>query len=419
MTRPPLPPPLRHRDFRHLLAGRVVDMLGNAVAPVALAFAVLDLTGSAGDLGLVVAARSVASVALVLFGGVLADRWRRSTVLVWSNVLSAGTQAAVAAFVLTGTATVPVLLVLSVVNGAAGAASMPAASALVAQTVPRPALAQANALTRLGSNGAAMTGAALGGVLVAAVGPGWGLAVDAATFLLAAGLYAGIRAELPTRAGTRSTWADLRDGWRAFTSQAWIWVVVVMFALVNAAFAGSVHVVGPVVADRTVGRAGWGLVLATLTAGMLLGAAGAMRWQPRRPLRVGMTCSTSLAGIPVALAFAPSLPVLLAAAVVTGTCMETFAIAWDTSLQSHVPSDRLARVYAYDILGSFVAIPVGEVAAGPLAEVLGARAVLLGAAGIIVVGALGGLASPSVRDLRRTQAHAGEPPYDLAPTLAS
>lgn len=408
--------PLAHRDFRFLLGGRVVDMAGNAIAPVALAFAVLDLTGSAADLGLVVAARSVANVALLLLGGVLADRWRRSTVLVWSNVLSAGSQAAVAAIVITGQATIPRLLALSVVNGAAAAASLPAAAALVPQTVPPALLAPANAWTRLGSNGAAMGGAALGGVLVAALGPGWGLAVDAVSFLVAAGLYALVRADLP-RTDRSRVLDDLRHGWQAFTARTWIWVVVAAFSLVNASIAGGVHVLGPLVADRSVGRAGWGVVLSLLTGGMALGAVVALRWTPRRPLRAGMWCSAVIATLPLGLALRPTLPVLATAALLAGLCIETFGIAWDTSLQSHVPPDRLARVYSYDMLGSFVAIPVGEVAVGPAAEAFGTRPVLLATATIIAATSLGTLASRSVRDLRRAPTVAAEPPRDPAPTL--
>lgn len=415
MSRPVIPLPLQSRDFRFLLSGRVVDMLGNAIAPVALAFAVIDLTGSPADLGVVLAARSIANVALVVFGGVLADRWRRSTVLVWSNVLSAGSQAVVAGLVLAGSATIPLLVVLSVVNGAASAASLPAASALVPQTVPASALEQANALTRLGSNGAAMVGAALGGLVVAVWGPGWGLAIDAGTFLLAALLYAGVRAGLPARAAPTSTWVDLREGWQAFTSQTWIWVVVGVFAVINASFAGSVNVVGPLVADGTVGRAAWGLILSALTGGMVVGALGAMRWQPDQPLRVGLLCSIGPASLPLVLSVAPSLPLLLLAAVLTGVCMETFSIAWDTSLQIHVPADRLARVYAYDILGSMIAIPVGQSAMGPVAEAVGTDTVLIGAAVVITVAAIAGLSNPSVRNLRRPPASPDQPPAHPAP----
>ena len=408
MTGRRLPAALASRDFRMLLSGRVVDMAGNAMAPVALAFAVIDLTGSAADLGVVLAARSVANVALVMFGGVLADRWRRSTVLVGSNILSAASQGTLAVLIITGTATLPMLAGLSVLSGAASAASLPAASALVPQTVPAAELGQANALTRLGSNGAAMSGAALAGLIVAVAGPGWGLAVDATSFAAAGLLYHGVRIDLPPRTQPSTMWADLRDGWHAFTSQTWIWVVVLVFGAINAVFNGAVNVLGPLVADTTVGRATWGLVLSALTGGMVLGAAIAMRWQPHRPLRVGLLCSIGPATLPLTLAVAPTPVALLAAAVLTGICMETFAVAWDVSLQAHVPTDRLARVYAYDILGSMVAIPIGQSTAGPLAETIGTNTVLIAAATTIAAAAIAGLANPDVRNLLRRRTHSDD-----------
>lgn len=405
MTRPHARSPWDHVDFRFLLTGRVVDTLGNAAAPVALAFAVLDLTGSTAHLGLVVGARSVANVALVLFGGVLADRWKRSTVLVWSNVVSAASQAAVAVLVLTGQATIPRLVVLGLLNGATAATSFPAANALVPQTVPPALLTRANALNRLGTNGAAMAGAALGGVVVASVGPGWALAADAATFLLAGLAYAGVRVPAPSREATSGILGDLREGWGAFTSRRWIWLVVAAFSAVNAAWAGTTQVLGPTVADRTVGRAAWGTVMAAVTAGLVVGGLVALRRPARFPLRVGVAATMAVATLPLALGAWPVLPVLLVAALVSGACIETFGIAWDTALQRHVSQHQLARVYSYDALGSFVAIPVGQVAVGPLAEAFGERTVLVGTAMMIVTAAAAALASRRVRDLRGSAPH--------------
>lgn len=193
--------------------------------------------------------------------------------------------------------------------------------------------------------------------------------------------------------------------------------MVAAFSVFNAVFAGGVHVLGPVVADQTIGRAGWGLVLATETAGMAVGAILAMRWQPQRPIRAGVLCASTVAFLPFALALSPTLPVLLTTALVAGVCIETFTIAWDTSLQTHVPPDRLARVYSYDMLGSFIAIPIGEVTVGPLAEVLGTDDVLLGAGGLALAASLAALSSRSVRDLRRAPIAADGSTVDAEPTL--
>lgn len=392
--------PIRHPNFRLLLFARATDMLGNAVAPIALAFAVLDLTGSATDLGLVVGARSIANVAVLLFGGVLADRFSPSVVLVWSNMASAVTQAVIAAMVLTGQVSIPLLAALSVLNGAAAAVSFPAAQAMVPRTVPTRLLAPANALNRLAINSAAAGGAALGGILVAAIGPGWGLGADALSFLLTAILFSRINlppldTEVDKAAAT--VWNDLREGWTAFTSHIWIWVVVASFAAINAAWVGASHVLGPTVADATIGRAGWGIVLGTLTVGLVCGALLAIRWQPRRPLGVGMLSAMMLAAAPATLAHSPTLPALMGAAFTAGVALEVFAVAWDTCLQSGIEPDRLARVYAWDALGSFLAIPVGEISVGPLAERFGVTATLNGLVLLIVLASAAALASRSVR----------------------
>ena len=64
----------------------------------------------------------------------------------------------------------------------------------------------------------------------------------------------------------------------------------------------------------------------------------------------------------------PDIGLLLLAGFMVGFALEQFAVAWETTMQEHVPADKLARVYSYDMLGSFVAMPIGQVAAGPLAE---------------------------------------------------
>ena len=396
--------PLRHAAFRYLAAGRLVTSLGNAVAPIALAFAVLDLTGSTRDLGLVVAARSAAMAVFLLFGGVVADRMPRQVVLVVSGVLAGLSQAAVAAMVLTHTASVGRLVVFAAVNGTVSAFTFPAGAALVAQTVPAAIGRQANALNRLGTNTALIAGSSLGGLLVAAFGSGWGLAIDAATFLLATVLYGLIRVPDYRATGEPrdNPLRDLRAGWREFVAHTWVWVVVLGFCFFNAAWVGGFNVLGPAVADATFGRTAWGLVLAAQTAGMVAGGLVAMRLRVRRLLLLGVVCCAPSCLSLAALAVTPVAAVLVAISFLAGVGTEQFAVAWGSSLQEHIPADKLARVYSYDALGSFVAIPAGQVAAGPLAAVVGTRAALLLAAGVAGLSVAGMLASRSVRRLVHT-----------------
>ena len=399
--------PLQSPAFRWLLTGRTASTLGNSIAPFALAFAVLDLTGSTADLGIVVASRSVMNVGLLLYGGVLADRLPRRAVLLGSALASGVTQALVAVLVLSGSATVPTLALLSAVNGAVAGLGFPASASVLPQTVPPAALPQANAMLRIGLNSSAVLGAAVAGIVVAVVGPGWGIAVDAATFLLGALCYRRLRIDAAPPAARESTLHELRVGWREFVSRRWVWVVVAQAGVVNAATVASEGVLGPKVADQTIGRGAYGVVLAVGAAGLVVGAVIALRVQPRRALRFGVLVLLLLVGPSLALALSPTVLALSVAFFVAAVSLDLFGVAWDISLQQNIPPERLARVYSYDALGSFVAIPLGQVLVGPLAESVGLRATLLGCAVAVVVPTLLALCEPQIRRLARCEPEIG------------
>jgi MFS family permease len=219
------------------------------MAPVALAFAVLHLTGSASALGLVLAARMVPNVLFLALGGVIADRLPRSTVLVGSNVIAGTAQAVAAVLLLSGEAEVWHLVILEA-NGAAFALFYPADAALVPLTVPKGRLNEANALLRLGPSATLILGATVAGVVVAVLGPGWAIAADAATFAVAAALMASIRSIEAAAAGARGFLADLRDGWSEFIAHRWLWSIVAQFSVMVLGFLGAFLVLGPVVADQ-------------------------------------------------------------------------------------------------------------------------------------------------------------------------
>ncbi|MBF9073657.1 MFS transporter [Streptacidiphilus fuscans] len=400
--------PLRHANFRRLALGRATNMLGNGVAPIALAFAVLRITGSVTELGLVVAARSLFNVVFLLFGGVVADRMPRRLVLVGSSALSAASQGSLAALVLTHHATIPLMLVLSACNGTFAAFALPASSALLPQTVPTEERRQANAINRMGANSAMIGGAALGGAVVAAAGPGWGLAIDAASFALSGLCFFRVRvrvAPLPDAADAapparRGMFRELHDGWREFVARRWVWVIVAAFGFLNAAFSGTVQVLGPTIADRSFGSGGWGLVLSTQTLGMLVGGVIGLRIRPQRLLLVGVSCMAAEALLPSGLALGMPVASLAVMNFLAGMAVEQFGIAWETSLQQEIPEERLARVYSYDALGSFLAIPLAQATIGPLSTAIGVHATLLGAAAVILACTVAMLAVHDVRALK-------------------
>lgn len=387
-----------HRNFRFLFSARLADTAGNAIAPVALAFAVLDLTGSTADIGYVVGARSIALVILLLLGGVLADRWPRSVVLVWSNLVSSATQAVIAALVLTGNATIGMLVILSFANGAAAAVSFPASGALITETVPRTLLQRANALLASGTNTVNLVGLVGGAALVAAVGPGWGLAIDAASFGATALLFSRLRLA-KTQRGQATMIEDLRVGWTAFIARSWIWATVLCFLVVNAANSAAVNVLGPAVADDGIGRARWGLVLGVQTAGVV--TATLIISRVNRPLRLwsGLAIATLIVPWMFALGVSPTFAPLAVTAWFAGLGYGYFGTAWETNLQANIDGDLLARVYSFDMLGSIIALPIGQLAIGPLAEAFGRRASLVGAAAVSLAACVVALAVPAIRQL--------------------
>ncbi len=395
--------PLGFRAFRLLLAGRLADNLAHAIAPIALAFAVLDLGGTPSQLGLVLACRAIPTVLLILFGGVIADRLPRHLVLVVANVVGAATQALVAVLVLSGAAEIWMLAAIEVVNGSASAFLFPAASGLTPQTVPATQLQPANALLRLMHNGAFITGAAGAGLLVATAGPGWAFAIDALLYLAGAVLLARLPVSHSARLEKTSTLTDLRTGWTEFSSRTWLWVVVLVFAFVNAAHAAALQTLGPVVADDTIGRAAWGGVLAAMSVGMLVGGVIALRSSWDRPLYVGVCTVLLEAPVILLLGVHPHALTLAVAAFIAGVGLETFAVAWDVSMQTNIPQDRLSRVYAYDWFGSLVFIPLGQILAGPISDKVGVRSTIVGAGVVVLVATLIALCVPSIRHLRRVE----------------
>jgi predicted MFS family arabinose efflux permease len=382
-------------------------MLGSAMAPVALAFAVLRLTGSTGDLGVVLAVRSVSVVVFLLLGGVISDRLPRRVVLVGSSVLAGLSQAAAAALLLTGSAHLTALAALQVVNGAASAFAGPAASAVVPQTVPAQVLRQANALARMGSNAAAIAGAALGGVVVAVFGPGWGIAADAASFLVAAVLFAGLRIAPVNRGAGTSMIRELADGWREFWARTWLWAVVVEFAFINMAYGGAFNVLGPVVAEQRLGgAAAWGIIVAAQGAGLILGGAVSAKRRARRPLLAGNNALLLQLPMLGLLAAAAPVPLVAVAAALAGTGIEIFGVRWITTMHEQVPADMQSRLFAYDALGSFFFIPVGQALAGPVQGLIGTADAIWAGTAVIAFAVLAVLFVPQVRSLRAHQSPA-------------
>ncbi len=384
-----------------MFAGSAVSSFGDRLVPVALAFAVLDLTGSVTDLGVVLAAQTLPLVAFVLLGGVWADRLPRQLVMLASDLVRAVSQGTSAVLLLSGHARVWELAALQAAYGTAEAFFGPASTALVPQTVDATRLQEANALLGLSSGVSAVLGPAVAGVMVATIGAAWGLGIDAVSFVLSAGFLSRLSlpgAVLPTRSAR--TIDELRAGWRTFRSQTWLWVTACYFALFLAFGYSPLQVLGPQVARRFLGGAGaWAAISVGLGIGSLAGGGLGLRWRPRYPLRAAFI--VFLIGTPallISVAAHASVALIVGLAVIDGITGAFFNTMWFTAIQTRIPAEELSRVSSWDYLASLTLQPFGQAVAGPIAGIIGTSVALYGAGGLTLVLLLIVLAIPAVRN---------------------
>jgi MFS family permease len=395
---------LREPQFRLLFVGQTVSVVGDAVVPVALAFAVLGLTGSASDLGFVLAAHTITLVAFVLLGGVWADRLPRQRLMLGSDLIRGAAQAAVAALLLTHHARLWHLVVLTVVYSAAEAFFRPAMTGLVPGTVSVARLQQANALIAMSYSASRFVGPALAGIFIAVGGVGTAFAVDAASFGVNAIFLARLRPAAAPRSERQHLLADLAAGWNELRSRTWLWAIIVWASTYLLVFAAPVFVLGPLVAKESLGGASaWATIMVAFGFGSVVGGAVALRWRPGRPL---LACSASVLLVaPTSALLALREPVwaIGAAQLLAGISMGFFLAVWETTLQQHVPPDKLSRVSSYDWMGSFAMMPIGYVLVGPVSAAIGVSETLWLATAWVVISTAAVLGIRDVRELRRVE----------------
>jgi len=402
-VRPRLPEALgalHEREFRLLFTGQTISLLGDGIVGVALAFAVLDLTGSVSDLGYVFAARTIPLVVFLLVGGVFADRLPRRAVMLVSDAVRFVSQGVMAGLLISGEAKLWQLVATQAVAGAASAFFNPASTGLTPDTVSKERLQQANALRGLSASATQIVGPALSGVIVAAASPGWALAVDSASFALSAFFLGRLNLPPHEHLEAQSFWRDLHDGWREFTRRTWVWANLVYVGFGNMA-TGIMFILGAYIAKRYLGGAGaYSLIVAAFGAGAVIGGLLALRIRPRRPLVVGNIGVTFLALPAALLALRAPAVVVAIGALVGGLGVSAFNPIWETALQRHIPARSLSRVSAYDWLVSLALAPIGQMLVGPITAGIGIDPTLWAIAGVFVAGAAIVLTIPSVRDLR-------------------
>jgi MFS family permease len=394
---------LRERNFRYLFAARTISFFGTNLAPIAVAFAVLGLGGSATDVGLAFAAWTLAQISTLLVGGVVADRLPRRLVMIASDAASLCVRAVMGGLLVTGHARIWELIALQAVGGSAVAFFSPASTGLVPETVPERLLQQANSFMSIARYAAFPLGAAVGGTLVATVGSGYALLLDGATYGASALLLAMMHLPRGATTAAANIFRELREGWQAFTEHTWVWLLTLWISLYFLVTYAPFFVLGPYVAKQELGGASaWAVIVTGEAIGSLAGGLAGLRMRPRRPMFVIGVLFTVTAFQCVLLALRAPALAIGAAAVLAGFAFSYGTVVWDTSLQSLIPRDKLSRVSAYNWMGAMIFLPTGYAIAGPVADRIGISTSLWIGAAWIVLTTIAVLSVPSVRNFRST-----------------
>jgi MFS family permease len=395
-------PALREPAFRNLFAGQALSRLGDRIAPIALAFGVIDSGGSAGDLGLVVAAGSIPFALFALAAGVYGDRIPRRSVMLASDGARAVVQCITGILLLTGNAEVWQLAALAAIYGTADAFFWPAMNGLLPETIESDRLQEANALLGGTQSVSNILGPVIAGILIAVVDPGGAILLDAATFVVSFGflLRIGAGALGAGGDGDEGFLEQLRGGWREVRSRTWVWTGLIALAAYHVIVLPAVFVLGPILAHRELdGASDWALIVTGFGVGSVVGQVLIYKVEFKRPLRasfIGFVIASTQAAI-----IGSGLPVGAIAALeaVAGVAVSMAFTLWEMSLQQHIPSRALSRVSSYDFTASAGLMPIGLALAGPIAEAVGLHATLRLMSVIGMASALACLAVPAVGQL--------------------
>jgi predicted MFS family arabinose efflux permease len=408
-------PVLAIRDFRLLLAERLIAPASVGFSMVGVSFAVLRATNSATDLSYVLAAQIAPALVFALVGGVAADRFPPQRVIIAANLLMALGEGTFGILVLTGRPPLWAMIALETLTGTGIAVFYPASQALLPRVVPLSTLQEASAISRLAMNTGQMSGAAVAGLLVAAAGPGWALALCGIGMVGTVPLLLRIqsgreRKPLGSSGGDEASpnmLRELREGWSEFRSHTWLWVVVAQFCIVMMAWYGAFSVLGPVVARQHLGGpAAWGAITASDALGLIAGGLVSLRVTPRRPMLFVVLTGAAVAISPLSLAMILPLPAVCLASFSLGVFVEMMMVQWTVALARNIPPDKLARVSSYDVLGSVMAMPAGALIAGPLGSAIGISSAQYAAAAAIVGASALALIPRDIRTMRSGDATA-------------
>lgn len=434
----------KRRRYTYLWFGQLASHLGTHIYEIALAWWVLQKTGSAAAMGGVLIAAFVPTGLLVLVGGVFADRLPRIPIMLISDIGRFILMLVMAALAMNGTLTIWLVLVLSAAVGVLDAFFWPAYKSIFPELVPQDDLGSANSVEVLGSQGVHILAPAIGAGLVVAGGIPLAFALNGVSFLLSAvslvamltvpatvatvatvasvaggaggvGIVDGappLAATLPPDAESLAMaeapaqrghfWHDLREGLATAWAMPWVWVTIALAGLANLAFEGAMSVALPYYIQHTL--SGSALLYGGLLVAAAVGGVPAALWFGSRTVRRrGLLLYTGFALAMLATAvvgLVPWPPVMLAAMFVEGLSLTLMDLSWSTAMQQYIPVEKLGRVSSIDQLGSFIMVPLSYGLTGVVVDRIGAAPDLIWAGVIAAIIVSLGFFSRSVRRLQ-------------------
>ncbi|MFJ6517023.1 MFS transporter [Streptomyces filamentosus] len=405
----PLPSPWRSRRFRLFFTARSASLLADGMLMVSMTTSVLAAGFGATGVGYALAAWMTPIVLLVLFGGVLADRFTPQLMMVGADGVRLVAMLVMAGLFAADGVRLWQVMALMAVSGAATAMFQPGLASLV----PRVAddIQRANALLRIAESMATLIGPGLAGFLVAYGNLAVSFVVIAVAYGVSAGGLLPLRglATAPDESG-EPMWRRLTTGWHEFRSRSWLWGVISLWAVYGLFVFGPSLPLGAALLTEQHGSTGYGWIASADGLGTIVGGLLGMRVRPRRPLVAGVCAMFFFALNPLAPALGWNFALTAATGVVAGCGFAFWGVMWATSVQSHIPLAVLSRVSAYDIAGSIMVIPLGRALAGPAAESFGADRVLLFSSAVSFVLLAAMLCVPAIRGLTRRDHPAKDTP---------
>ncbi|MBA9085332.1 MFS family permease [Fontibacillus solani] len=400
------------RAFPYLWLGQLISFLGSSITMIILPVVVYTLTGSTKTMGFVMAAYMLPNVVMLPISGWIVDRYNRTNIMLFTDVIRFIVMGAVAALLFTDSLTIQLLFILVAIYGTMDGLFQPAYSATRATVFTPEIRNSANALTQISNQAVRLIGPSLGGVLVTFLSAGWGITIDALSYIASFFCLFFLRKLVPFHKkevnvhaeNEQQTSSNLRtdfvEGLQILKGNPWLWITIVAFSFVNICYGGltvvlipwlfKVHLhLSPYIYGVTITCSGAGAILAGLLFGMRSG------WRNRGLLAYG---GALLSGIALLfMSFTTSAIGLCVLFAIEGFGLMLFGLIWETSLQELVPQEAFGRVASLDMLGSFALLPLGYVVVGWLADVIGGTQTMMIFATIGIASIIFVLMIPSIR----------------------